>query len=108
MRARNTYATNGARIYLDVRIDDHPMGSVIEAAVSGASPQQLEIEVVGTAPIARIDLIRSGRSVSIELEGELSWRTVRSIPPLMAGEYHYVRVVQTDEGAAWSSPIYAR
>ncbi len=33
---------------------------------------------------------------------------LRSIPSLKAGEYHYVRVVQEDEGAAWSSPIFVR
>jgi len=108
LRARSTYATNGARIYLDVRLDGHPMGALIDAGETGAPNQRLEIEVVGTAPIARVDLIRSGRSAPIEVEGEREWRHSRSIPPLLAGEYHYVRVVQADQQAAWSSPIYAR
>ncbi len=108
LRARRTYATNGPRIYLEVRLGGRAMGSVVEAATAETQAQTLEIEVVATEPLVRVDLIRSGRSAELYLDGELHWRHAREIPPLQAGEYHYVRVVQADGGAAWSSPIYAR
>ncbi|MFP6641413.1 MAG: hypothetical protein VCC04_14295, partial [Myxococcota bacterium] len=72
------------------------------------SEQLLEIEVHGTGPIQSIDLIRSGQTAPVDAEGRMDWRLERSIPRLMPGEYHYVRVVQEDEGAAWSSPIFVR
>lgn len=122
MQARRVYATDGARIWLDVRLDDRPMGTVFEADDDGTATQKLEVEIAGTAPIERIDLIRSGHTASIDLEserpeqaardghdetGELDVSLAREIPRLMPGEYHYVRVVQRDGHAAWSSPIYA-
>jgi hypothetical protein len=109
LRARHVYATNGPRIWLRVSIDGHPMGSTLEnAAGAGSEPSQLHFEIVAQAPIERVDIIRSGRIVSLPGEDRLEWSASRSIPPLAAGEYHYLRVVQRDGGAAWSSPIYAR
>ena len=107
LRARRSYATNGSRIFLDVKMDGQPMGHAFPAAKAGAnSQQQLEIEVHGTGPIERIDLIRSGATASLDAEGRTDWTLERSIPLLMPGEYHYVRVVQKDGGAAWSSPFF--
>ncbi len=107
MRARHVYATSGPRIFLSVTIDGQPMGSILtnggEAAADG---QQLSIEVVATAPLDRIDLIRSGRTATLPGEGRLALSHGRVIPRLAPGEFHYVRVVQEDGGAAWSSPIF--
>jgi hypothetical protein len=109
LRARRVYATNGERIHLRVSIDGAPMGSLVPLPaepVEGATAV-LVIDVVGTAPIERVDIIRSGRQTTLDgmLQQELSIE--RNIPPLLAGEYHYVRVVQANGGVAWSSPIYA-
>jgi hypothetical protein len=90
LRARQTYATNGPRIYLAVRLED----------------TSLDFEVAGTAPIAYIDFIRSGLTASLPGEGERDRVGQRTIPRLAAGEYLYIRVVQEDGGAAWSSPFY--
>ncbi|MBW2418174.1 MAG: CehA/McbA family metallohydrolase [Deltaproteobacteria bacterium] len=109
LRARRVYATNGPRIWLEVSIDGHPMGSIMDAAgETDGKPSQLRFEIVAEAPIERLDFIRSGRVASVPGEERLEWKGSREIPPLAAGEYHYLRVVQQDRGAAWSSPIYAR
>jgi len=113
LRARDVYATNGPRIWLDVHVDGRPMGSVVpgeDAVEEGDADdaQRLVVEVAATAPIERIDLVRSGATASLDGEGRLEVRLERDIPPLRDGEYHYVRVVQRDGGAAWSSPIFAR
>ena len=67
---------------------------------------RLSAEVVAAAPIERIDLIRGAGTLSIPGEGALAFSIDRDIPRLAPGEYHYLRVVQEDGGAAWSSPIF--
>ncbi|MCS5637855.1 MAG: CehA/McbA family metallohydrolase [Myxococcota bacterium] len=109
LRARRVYATNGPRIFLSVDLDGMAMGSVFEAPGDDApGTQQLRVRVVAPEPIAAVDLVRSGVSLRIPVEGETEWTLDRAIPALGQGEYHYVRVITADEGAAWSSPIFAR
>jgi len=109
LRARRVYATNGARIYLRVELDAMPMGSLIEGARGeDVGTQLLRVEVIAPEPIVNIDLIRSGASVSIPVDPRTRWTLEREIPALQPGEYHYVRVTTEGEGAAWSSPIFAR
>jgi hypothetical protein len=116
LRSRRTYATNGARNWLEVSIDGHPMGSTLVGrgamdsdAASGtpAKTQTLRVRVIGEGPISRIDLVRSGSISSFDVEGQLEWSIEREIPRLAPGEYHYVRVVEQSGGLAWSSPIYS-
>jgi len=108
LRSRQTYATNGARSWLDVSIDGHPMGSTLDAASpSDPKTQTLRVRVIGEGPISRIDIVRSGSISSIDAEGQLEWSTQREIPRLAKGEYHYVRVIEQSGALAWSSPIYA-
>lgn len=97
LRARATYATNGPRIYLDVRLSPK----------SDAGTQLLHFEIAGTSPIEAIDFIRTGLTATLPSEGEdvLDWSGEREIPALAPGEYVYLRVRQRD-GAAWSSPFY--
>jgi hypothetical protein len=117
--ARSVYATSGARIWLEVDIDGHPMGSSIESenrdpaqgprdtdSSEEPEPQRLHIFVVAESPLMRIDIVRSGHFSTIPLQGELEWTEDREIPPLQNGEYLYIRVIQQDLGAAWSSPIF--
>ena len=85
------------------------MGSIIEASRDEApADQRLHIEVVAPDPILSVDLVRSGVSVRIPVDGRTEWTLDRAIPTLRPGEYHYVRVTTEGEGAAWSSPIFAR
>ena len=65
------------------------------------------MQVVAPDPIARIDVIH-GRDVVQTLDGEsrremlVRW----AVPELRAGEFLYVRAVQENGGAAWSSPWF--
>ncbi|MBW2232680.1 MAG: CehA/McbA family metallohydrolase [Deltaproteobacteria bacterium] len=107
MRGRRVYATNGVRIFLRVELDGVPMGSLIAApTLSDRTTQELVIDVVATSPLERVDLVRSGHVVRLPGDERLRFEHTREIPRLMPGEYHYVRAVQLDGGAAWSSPIY--
>ncbi|HSF14160.1 MAG TPA: CehA/McbA family metallohydrolase, partial [Vicinamibacteria bacterium] len=106
LRARRAYATNGPRIWLRMWLDGEPMGSSVSP--SGAAMQELRFAAAATAPVDRIDIVRSGsvvRSVPGNDRRDLS-ETI-DLPCLTPGEYVYVRVVQSDGGAAWASPVYA-
>ena len=111
MQARRTFATNGIRPWLSVKIDETFMGGSIRAGTDVTTEHRLRIRYEATAPIERVDLIRGVRVASIqELEGVtsggLSLDMERIIPRLAPGEFHYVRIVQEGGGVAWSSPIF--
>ena len=106
LRARRSYATNGPRILLRAALDAHPMGSIISAGTLGEQAV-LYVRAIGTAPLEMIDVIRSGAVVDqIPAGGIWDLATTIELEGLAAGEYVYVRVVQTDDGAAWSSPFF--
>ena len=107
LRARRVYATNGPRILLRTALGAHPMGSTIAVPPGGSASEQLFVSVISPQPLERVDLIRSGRVVdSMQLAGERDVQLEREVSDLRPGEYVYVRAVQRDGGAAWSSPIY--
>jgi len=102
LRARRTYATNGARIILDVELDGRPMGSVVPVSASG----RLVVRVITPDPLDRIDLVADGQVVD-SIPGEekrvLAFESkIRSSGPGAL----YVRVIQKNGGAAWSSPFF--
>ena len=100
---RHTFATNGIRPFLEVSIDDVPMGGTLPAA---DGEHTLRIRYEATDTIDRIELVRSGRIAALEPEKPLSVDLERRIPALLPGEFHYVRIRQADGGNAWSSPIF--
>ena len=102
LRARRVYATNGPRIVLEATFDGRPMGSTLEAPGSG----ELRVRAVGSTVIRQIDLIRSGAVVESHPATGTEAVVVRAVEKLARGEYLYVRVVQEDGGAAWSSPFF--
>ncbi|MCP4813146.1 MAG: DUF3604 domain-containing protein, partial [Planctomycetaceae bacterium] len=53
-QSRRVYATTGARIYLDVTGNEHPMGSIVETADT-ATPQ-LDVRVHGTSALERVEV----------------------------------------------------
>ncbi len=107
LRARRVYATNGPRILLRTALDSYPMGASIPKPKAGGYTGELFIQVIAEAPLERVDLIRSGKLVdSTPIDALLEVTLSRKIEDLVSGEYLYVRAVQEDSGAAWSSPIY--
>jgi hypothetical protein len=103
MRRRHTYAATDS-IVLDVRVNGTAlMGDAIESAEN----PKLEVRVLGTAPIAEIDVIKNNQYVhKVEPKTpEASFEYVDAVAT--AGEsYYYVRVRQTDGQLAWSSPVW--
>ncbi len=108
LTARRAYATNGPRMLLHATLDGHAIGSSL-ATDDGSEAHELVVMALGTRPLVRIDLVRSGRVVdAIEIEeGRTLKRLERTIPRLTEGEYLYLRVFQDDGGVAWSSPFFS-
>jgi hypothetical protein len=107
LRARRTYATNGPRMLLRCALGEHGMGSAIPVPPGETVSEALFVRVVAESPLERLDLVRSGQVVdSVALEGALDVSLQRDVEDLAAGEYLYVRAVQEDGGAAWSSPFF--
>lgn len=112
LRARRSYATNGARIVLRASLGGRRMGealSIVDLAKVAASQGDVEltVQVIGTAPIEKIEVIHDRQVVqTLDAEGRREVLTRWSVPPLDMGDFLYVRVVQKDGGAAWSSPWF--
>jgi Protein of unknown function (DUF3604) len=103
LRQRRVYATNGPRIVLRAALDGARMGS----AVPAANEHRLQIVVAATAPLERVDIVSSGGRIdSQRAAGRWFWTLERALGPTRPGDYAYVRVVQEDGGAAWSSPFF--
>lgn len=105
LKERRCYATNGPRILLRAALDGQRMGSL----VSPRAKALLYVRAIACAPIAALELVRGGQVVE-SMPGEGHWDVELAFEPenLAAGEYLYVRVLQEDGGAAWSSPFFVR
>jgi len=107
LRARRTYATNGPRILLRVELDSRPMGADVAVRATGALTAELDVRVTAPRSLERVDVVRSGRlAESVPGRGALELSFGRTLDALRPGEYVYVRAVQRNGGAAWSSPFF--
>lgn len=122
LRERRCYATTGARMLLDVRINGHDMGRLIEVSADDEATlreRHIAVQIYGTAPIDRIEVIRNnmeictyrGDGVDVQFEWEDQQPLTRiALPRNLRGGgltcYYYVRVTQQDGEIAWSSPIW--
>lgn len=112
LRARTCYATSGPRILLWFRKGGARMGAVIPPPAAGADPANeppyLGL-VIGTAPLARLELIENGTTVAwIDPDGAFEKSLEWHDPDPRAGDVVYLRALQQDGHAAWSSPIFVR
>ncbi len=106
VKARNCYGTTGARIYVEFAVNGARMGSELPGEMLH-EPRTITGRVVGTAPVARIDIVRNNEDwqtllpdrddASFELTDE---------EPIAAGSYYYLRAWQTDGEMAWASPVW--
>ncbi len=104
MRQRHAYAATD-NIILEVRMGEHVMGDVFETR--GNPP--LEVRVIGTGPIERVEVIRNNRFVHTLRPGRAAAEFSFLDREAPAGEsYYYVRVEQAGGQMAWSSPIWVR
>ncbi|MEN8181857.1 MAG: CehA/McbA family metallohydrolase [Myxococcota bacterium] len=106
LRARRVYATNGPRIWLEASLDGHPMGATLPASPN--STLELSFEIAAESPLERVDLIRPGGVMtSLDPGGVRDWSWSGPVAGLGPGDYLYLRVIQEDGLAAWTSPFYS-
>lgn len=114
LRTRQVYATSGPRIWLDARLGEHPMGSLVPAS-EARGPLTLQVEIAGTADLHYVEIIRRGATTErIRLDerdpasstGAMEARLDTEISGLESGDYLYLRMLQSDGALAWSSPFY--
>jgi hypothetical protein len=102
LRARRTYGATD-NIVLEFWIGDHFMGE--EFSADEVPP--IKIKVVGTDTISDIHVIRNNTSIYQNPGGsrevELSFR---DMDPEPGTNFYYLRVLQENRQAAWSSPIW--
>jgi len=112
LRARTCYATSGPRILLWFRLGAARMGAVIPPPAAtddpAAAPPYLGL-VIATAPITRLEIVKNGATVALvdgagAFQQSVEWRD----SDRRAGDAVYLRVIQDDGHAAWSSPIFTR
>jgi len=107
---RHAYATSGPRIVLRVALAGRPMGSAIPAAELAGETSLLWIEAHGTEALEAVEIVRSGEIVARfgaeEDDSILDLQLTEEVEDLASGEYLYVRVLQQDGHAAWSSPFF--
>ncbi len=105
IRARHTYGTTAARIFLDMRVNGHLMGDEIPAAEG--KPVEVKVSVQAPGEIARIEICRNNQFIYTKTPQSRSadFRFMDTAP-LAGTSYYYVRVVQKDEEMAWSSPVW--
>jgi hypothetical protein len=94
-------------IILDVRMGRAIMGDEVVFRRGAKVEPKLSVRIHGTAPLARVDLIKDFQFVyatASESEAiEFTWSDPEVKPGL---SWYYVRVVQVDGQVAWSSPIW--
>jgi hypothetical protein len=101
LRARRCYATSGARIHLWVELDGAPMGSRVP------DPRgELLIRVCGTAPLDELRVVQDGRPVWTHGDPDPHQEHALQLRLTGSASHVYVRVVQRDGHAAWSSPCW--
>jgi len=118
---RRVVATSGPRMLLSFELDGQPIGSELDVASMPAlaDRRSLRIEFHGTAPVERIDIIRSNAIVhSVPGDGmdcELTWDDTTPLDECLLPAarhcdhpfcFYYVRVIQSDREVAWASPIW--
>ena len=105
LRERRTYAATD-KIIVDFTLGEHLMGE--EVAIAGTPEFQVNVE--GTAPLARIDIIKDGTFVYTSnpntKTAKFNYRD--QMFDGAAESYYYVRVIQADKMMAWASPIWVK
>ena len=107
LKKRHSYASTD-NIVLDVR-----MGAAIMGDEVRTDKPSLDVVVLGTAPLDRVEILRDGEVVHTHrpekdsAEAKFHWEDAAPKKGAKAS-YYYVRVVQKNRQMAWASPIWVR
>jgi len=104
---RRVYATSGARMVLDFRIDDTPMGGVVRMRPDQEAHLRFWTRLDGL--LDHVDLVGGTETIErftgqASRVDEFAFEHCQRIRP--GATPYFVRVVQVDGATAWSSPIW--
>lgn len=106
MHQRHSYAATD-NIVLDYRLRTAGRDYLQGDAVTLDGPFQLVVRVIGTAPIRQIDIIKDQSFVYCRQKMDQEVHFAFSDNAISRGDhYYYIRVIQSDDQMAWSSPIW--
>ena len=106
LKARRCYGTTGARIILEVFLDDSLMGSEVDWA-DAAQARALTVNVWGDGELDTVTIVKNNEDVrTFQARGDCAEFVWEDKTPAADGDYYYVRVRQRDDNRAWSSPIW--
>jgi hypothetical protein len=102
-KKRHSYAATD-NIILVVRSGDHLMGDEFETS----DRPSLSIEAHGTAPIAKLHIVRDNKYLDTTEPGERDMERTFTDMDAEPGKtsYYYVRIEQDDGNLAWASPMW--
>lgn len=111
LKRRSVFATTGPRIVVRFSVGGVPMGSVAEsgseAGDTSAAPLPVLGEVLGTQPIELIEIVKNGEPiVGFAPDDEPLSPKISLEIDAARGDYLYLRVTQSDQAMAWSSPVW--
>ena len=108
MRQRHSYAATD-NIILDYRLRTGGRDYLQGDAVTLDGPFQLVVRVIGTAPIRQLDIIKDQTFVYCRQNLDKDVNFTFSDNAISRGDhYYYIRVIQSDDQMAWSSPIWVK
>ncbi len=108
LRRRHTYAATDA-IVLDYRLIAGDTTALMGDAISSSSAPRLEIRIIGTAPVAQVDIVKNNSYVHQIKPNQREVALTYVDSAFADGEsYYYVRARQADGQLVWSSPIWVR
>jgi hypothetical protein len=101
---RRCYATTGARIVVDFRVDGHMMGEEFE---TGAGEVRVTSRVTGTGRLVRLELLRNNAVIHAEPGGGRTAALDLTVALADAPTtWLYLRATQDDGQTAWASPVW--
>jgi hypothetical protein len=90
-------------ILVELRSGDRLMGDAFETRQA----PKLEVRVVGTKPLARVEVLKDSDVVATFKPGQPEYAGTWTDPrPDKGRHWYYVRVQQEDGELAWASPLY--
>src|SRR5262249_21768761 len=102
MKRRHCYGATDD-IIVDVKSGSHLMGDEFKTR----EVPSLQMTVIGTKPLARIDILKDSEVVHTLQPGTQEYKGAWTDPKPSSGvHYYYIRVLQTDEELAWASPLW--
>ena len=105
LRARRSYASTAAKMFLDVRVNGHFMGEKLETPAG--TKVTIAVQADCPADIDRVEVCRNNEFIHCKTgTGRQSQFTFTDEHPLSGFSYYYIRVTQKDGEIAWTSPVW--